>query len=501
MKNITSLLLIIAIIFMANLLSRQFFFRWDLTEDKQYTLSDATKRILKNLDEPVTVTAYFTEGLPPEYAKIRRDFQDMLIEYANASKGYVDYEFINPNEDPELEQQLAQKQIPPILFNVREKDQLVQRKGYMASVVQLGEQEDVMPIVQSSIGMEYNLTTSIKKLSNVEKPSVALVQGHGEPGAQDLAMVYQSLSVLYNVETLNLTNEEQVPAHLKAVALINPKDSIPPANMAKLDAYLANGGNLLIAMNRVDGDFNTAQGSAVSTGLESWLSTKGLTVEPSFVVDESCGAVSVRQQRGFLNIPVSIPFPFLPIIKTFPEHPITKGIEEVMFTFASPIRYQGDSSFQFTPIAQSSGVSGTVNAPTFFDVTNKRWTKADFPMRNIVVGGILEGQFGGAANSRIILFSDGDFPIGGGQRIPGQTPDNVSLLVNSIDWLSDDTGLIALRTKGASSRPIDDLEESERNWHKYLNFFLPLLLVIFYGIFRMQKRKNQRIRRMQERYA
>ncbi len=501
MKNITTLLLIVAIVLMANVLAKQFFFRWDLTQDKQYTLSSATKDILKNLEEPVTVTAYFTEGLPPEYAKVRRDFQDLLVEYANASKGYVDYEFINPNDDPELEQQLMQKQIPPILFNVREKDQLVQKKGYMASTVQLGEREEVMPIVQSSIGMEYNLTTNIKKLSNVEKPSIALVQGHGEPAPQDLAMVFQSLGVLYNVETLNLANEASIPAHLRAVALVSPSDSIPPAELAKLDAYLAGGGDLFIAINRVQGDFSTAQGTALNTGLESWLASKGLIVDPAFVVDESCGTVGIQQKRGFLTFQTPVPFPYLPLIKTFPEHPITKGIEQVMMPFASPIRFSGDSSARFTPIAQTGGSSGSVNAPTFFDVTNKRWTKSDFPMSNLIVGAILEGRFGGDATSRIILFSDGDFPASDGQRIPGQTPDNVSLMVNSIDWLSDDTGLIALRTKGAASRPIDDLEEGERSWYKYLNFFLPILLVIFYGIYRMQRRKGQRMRRMQQRYT
>jgi hypothetical protein len=74
-------------------------------------------------------------------------------------------------------------------------------------------------------------------------------------------------------------------------------------------------------------------------------------------------------------------------------------------------------------------------------------------------------------------------------------------MVNSIDWLSDDTGLIELRTKGVSSRPIDELEDGRRSFLKYLNFLLPIALILVYGFIRGQKSKNMRLRRMQERWV
>ena len=100
----------------------------------------------------------------------------------------------------------------------------------------------------------------------------------------------------------------------------------------------------------------------------------------------------------------------------------------------------------------------------------------------------------------MIVVGDGDFPQGGGQS--GQTnPDNVSLMANSIDWLSDDTGLIELRTKGATSRPIDELEDGKITFLKYMNFLLPLLLIIIYGIYRTQRKQTLRIKRMEEGYV
>ena len=99
---------------------------------------------------------------------------------------------------------------------------------------------------------------------------------------------------------------------------------------------------------------------------------------------------------------------------------------------------------------------------------------------------------------KIVVFSDGDFPSQGQGR--GQS-DNASLMSNSVDWLSDDTGLIELRTKAVATRPIEDLEDGERSMWKYLNFLLPIILVIAYGIFRNQRQRNIKIRRMQESYA
>jgi ABC-type uncharacterized transport system involved in gliding motility auxiliary subunit len=108
----------------------------------------------------------------------------------------------------------------------------------------------------------------------------------------------------------------------------------------------------------------------------------------------------------------------------------------------------------------------------------------------------------GNSDSKILLITDGDFAINGeGQRAQQLQPDNVNLMVNSIDYLSDDTGLIELRTKGVSSRPLDELEDGTKTTLKYLNFILPILLVIIYGFVRMQMKRNLKVKRMEEDYV
>ena len=333
-------------------------------------------------------------------------------------------------------------------------------------------------------------------MSVLNKPAIGIVQGHGEPALQELSQVYQSLSILYTIEPVDLGSPDL--SKFKAIGWVAPKDSIPPSHFNNLDTYLQGGGSVFIGINRVEGDLQTQTGSLINTGLETWLAGKGINVEPSFLLDAQCGSVTVQQKQGFFMMNTPVQFPYLPLISQFPEHPITKGLEQVILPFASPISYNGTGTF--TPFLQSSSQSASSPAPTTFDVVNKKWAANDFMQSNLPIGGIVEA----AGSGRIIVIGDGDFPITG-QQGRGQSQDNISLMVNSIDFLSDDTGLIELRTKGVSTRPISeeylgDENAGKRNFMKYMNFGLPLLLVILYGFFRSQRKRSMRMRRLQENY-
>ena len=497
----TSVLLIIGILLLINFISTDLYLRFDLTENKRFTLSKATDDVLEELVEPVTVKAYFSENLPPNIAQTRQDFQDLLVEYSSISGGNLVFEFINPNEDPQTEQEAAQAGISPVMINVREKDQMKQQKAFMGAVVQMGEQQDVIPFMQPGEAMEYALTTSVKKLSVVDKPVVGLVQGHGQPSTFDMQQAGQALSVLYNFEDIPLTDTTQIPARFKTLAMVAPTDTIPPAHLAQLDGFLGRGGKLLVALNRVDGDLQNASGRSVYTGLSQWLESKGVTVENKFVIDASCAPITVQQQQGPFRVQSQVQFPYLPILNKFEDHPITKGLESVILPFASPLVFSGDTTVNYVPLAYTSEQSGTANAPTYFNI-QQQWTEADFPLSTQVVAAALEGNLVGDTYSKLVVVGDGDFAInsrGGGQPQAVQ-PDNVSLFVNSIDWLSDDTGLIELRTKGVTSRPIDQLEDGTKATLKWLNFGVPILLAILYGIVRAQMRRVQRVKRMEVNY-
>ena len=492
--------LIIAILLVVNLLSNEFHLRFDLTQEQQYTLSDATLNILKNLEEPVTVKAYFSKNLPPQIAKTRQDFQEMLVEYSNRADGNIQYEFIDPNKNEALENEAGQNGIQPVMINVREKDQVKQQKAFLGAVISLGDKRDVIPVVQPGTAMEYTLSTSIKKISIDIKPTIGFLQGHGEPSLNEMPQLKEQLDILYNTKEVILSDSTDIPQDVKTLVIVRPNDSIPFSQFSKLEAFLNRGGNLAVAINRVYGNLQNAFGSPVSTGLEAWLANKGVVVGDNFVVDAKCGSVTMQQQQGFFTMQTQIPFPYIPLIGKFADHPLSKGLENVMFEFVSSIKYQGDSTKKFIPLAFTSDQSNEIKAPVYFNV-QQQWTQADLPMKGIVVAAAVEGKLSSDGRTKMVVIGDGDFVVNGaGQQPRRLQPDNVNLLSNSIDWLSDDTGLISLRTKGVTSRPIDELEDSTKTILKYSNFLLPILLVIGYGVLRSQQNRIKRFKRMSENY-
>ncbi len=494
----TTVALVIAIIIVINLLGNEYHLRFDLTEDKQYTLSTATKNILDDLEEPITVKAYFSKNLPPHISKTRQDFQDILIEYASLSDGQIMYEFIDPGDKESIEQDVTQKGIQPVLINVREKDQVKQQKAFLGATIQLGEKSEVIPFIQPGAAMEYGLSTAIKKIAIENKPSIGFIQGHGEPPLGEMIQVSEQLRVLYEPVVVTLSDSTSIPDHLKTLALIRPTDSIPQNHLEQLDSFLLRGGRLLVAINRVQSEMRTLYGIALNTGLEKWLAEKGVDVRENFIVDAKCGSVSMPQQFGAFTLQTNVSFPYVPVIGTFSDHPITSGLESVMLEFASEVKSNGDSSVAFTPLAFSSELSNTIPAPQLLSL-EKQWTEGDFPLENIPVAAALERKTG--TPYRIVVIGDGDFPVNGPpQQQRRLQPDNVSLLSNAIDWLQDDTGLIELRTKGVVSRPIMELDETTRLILKYANFLLPIALAIGYGIIRAQKNRMVRQKRMNENY-
>jgi len=186
----------------------------------------------------------------------------------------------------------------------------------------------------------------------------------------------------------------------------------------------------------------------------------------------------------------------------FEKHPITAGLEAVIMQFTAPIEFTGDSSINYTPLIFSSASSNELPAPVSFDV-QKKWADIDFPRSKLVSAAALEGPIvPGSPGNRVVVFGNGQFAVNGeGQRQQRLNGDNVSLLVNAAEWLSDQTGLIELRTRGSSYRPLEEVEDGKRAQIKWLNFFAPILLVIIYGFIRFRWRRIQREKRRNPNYV
>lgn len=497
-KNIIlQLVIVLAIILVANLISNGLYFRLDFTEDDRYTFSDATKDVLDELNGVITIKAYFSEDLPAQLLKSRQDFKDQLVEYENQSGGNVVFEFINPNESEEMEQEAQQQGISPVMINVQERDQVQQLRAYMGAVLKMDDRSEVIPMIQPGAGLEYSLTTAIKKIAIVDKPKLGLIQGYGEPTLAAIPQMLQQLNVLYDVEPLTLKDTSTVPSHYRSLIWINPTDSIDAVDFNKIDKYLSQDGGIFVAYSNVEGDLQQGRlTKSADIGIKGWLARKGLSVGDNFVLDAKCANVNVQQRQGFFTINSQVMFPYFPEINAFEDHPITNGLESVTLPFASSITFtSADTAASFVPLIFSSEKSGIINPPTQIDV-QKKWKDSDFPAGpQILAAGLEKG------NSKIALITNGPFIVNGeGQRPQQQSEDNINLAANSIDWIADDTGLVALRTKGITSRPLDEVEDSTKLILKWGNVFAPILLILIYAFVRWQLNNRKRQRWMQGNY-
>lgn len=499
---ITQLVIISAIVAVVLMISTKFYFRLDFTEDQRYTLSKATKDILSDLNNVVTVKAYFTKGLPPQLTRIREEFENLLVEYEDRSGGNLVYEFINPNESQEKEREAQEKGINPIMVNVQEKDQAKQMRAYLGVLIQMGEKSEVIPFVQPNGGTEYALTTAIKKLSVEDKPKIALLQGHGEPSIQALPQLMEQLSVLYTPEAYTITDTAEIPGYYKSLVLLDPQDTIPAAHLTKIDNYLENGGNILVAYNQLENNLQQPYlGVKPDIGLRSWLNEKGIVLHNNYVIDAQCLPVSIQQNMGGFVMTQQIQFPFIPAISTFEEHPIVAGLETLVLPFTASVSYDAaDSATNYIPLAFSSEMSGAQPAPTAINI-QKNWTENDFNDPGQLVALAAEGTLTESGKSRIVFIANGTFATNGEARQQqAVNKDNINFASNAVDWLSDDTGLIDLRTKGITNRPLEQLEDAKRNMYKWGNALLPVVIVLIIAFVRKQQYNKKKQRWMQGNY-
>ncbi len=490
--------LFLVILVVINLISYQLFFRVDFTADQRYTLSNATKDVLKDLDGILTVKAYFSEDLPPQLLNTRKEFRDQLVEYEKRSQGNLVFEFVNPNENDDTEREAQQAGINPLIVNVTERDQVQQLRAYMGAVMQMEDRTEIIPVIEPGAAMEYGLTTAIKKLSTTDKPKLGLIQGNGEGVMGSIPQLSAQLQILYDIEPYYLTDTTDVPPYYRTLLWINPQDTISQLQFSKLDNFLNNGGGIFLSYGNYQGapssGFITA---ANDIGLIGWLSNKGIALTDQLVTDVNCANVGVPQQLGPFSVTAQVQFPYFPIISNFEDHPAVNGLEAMLLPLGNAVLpLPSDSSVNITTLAYTSEQSGSSPLPLMVDV-NREWTPADFPQSRQGIAVAADNLPG-----KLVVVGSGNFAVNGtpGQQQQQVHPDNINFVANAIDWMSDDTGLNDLRTKSITARPLDPVEDSTRNLLKYGNVIFPMLLLLGYSFYRRQRNMKKRQRWLEGKY-
>ena len=426
-------------------------------------------------------------------AVVRQDFMDLLGEYADRSGGRLVFEFLAPGSSPDMAEMDVREGIRPLLVQTREKDRSENIQVLMGATVRMAGRKAVIPAFQKGPGMEWTLTSALAQLLTVEKPLIGVLQGHQEPSLQALDELAAQLNAQYDVEATAIYDSSPINDRFTSLLIIDPKDSMPPQHLHRINEYLAKGHGVVLAFSAIASDFGMAPKAEMrDIGMGPWLAGHGLTIGPGAVVDRQCGQVGVVQAT--VQAPVALDFPFYPLISKFGDHPIDHGLDLVMFQFASPIHFTGDTTgVRFTPVVSSSAKSGVVQTPLTI-VPTKMWTDTDFPWGPQTLGAALEPV--DSSRGRLVVFSNGSFCTGEQSGRTTRLPKgNLDLMVNATDWVTHHTALLSMRGKEKDYRPIHDPGEAARTMLKWLNLLLPPGLVLLYGLLRRQWRRRQREQR------
>ena len=186
-----------------NLISRNWFGRLDLTDNKMYTLSSSSRSVVKKIDDLMAMKVFFSTNLPGEYGNNRRYLQDILEEYAAYGKGNIRFEFNTPEENEDVQQEAQRLGIHPVQLQVIENDKMEVKRVHMGLAILYQDEVEVIPVIQSTTGLEYEITTKIKRLVETDKPVVAIGKTESQSGVENTAIM-DKLRQRYTVRSVDL---------------------------------------------------------------------------------------------------------------------------------------------------------------------------------------------------------------------------------------------------------------------------------------------------------
>ena len=323
-QAIVRALLLFGILVLINVISINIFFRVDLTGNKIYTLSDASKTLVNNLDDKLVVKAYFTDNLPAPYNNTRRYLKEILDDYKNYSNGNFQYEIISPSDEAELEKDAQKFGIQPVQVQTFKDDRAEAMKAYMGIVFLYGGKQETLPFIGNTQNLEYEITGVIKRMTEKELKKVGVLTGGNIPGADKMGNASQLISKYYNFTNVDASKNNPVPQDIAVLIVNSPKApqqqmmmqqqqapvQIPENLKFAVDQYIMNGGKVIFLLNKVmvssQQQFQFAQSTNV--GVEDMLQGYGINVNNNILRDKECAYVSVPVSQGPVQFYTQIPF-------------------------------------------------------------------------------------------------------------------------------------------------------------------------------------------------
>jgi len=515
-------LIIVGFLVLINFLAMWHFGRLDLTQNKLYTLSDSSINVASTLDDIVKVTCYFSKNLPSYVMPLKQQVSDILDEYRAYAKGNIQIEFIDPTEDPALAQKMRFMGIPQVQLNIMEKDQASATNVYMGVAVSYEDKQEVIPFVKDVNNLEYEITSSILKVTRKEKKTVGFLTGHEELSVyRDCQTVHKALTRQYEVEEVNLSPGQPIPEHINILVVAGPTRLTEPDKYA-IDQYIMKGGKVLFLLDIVTiSPQGAAQASYRETNLNDLLENYGVRVTKNLVLDRYNMVISF--QTGYTVLQAPYPF-YVKVVKEEngfnPDNPIVNQFSSMVFPWVSALEPLKDShkDLQFTVLAQSSKYSwlqkGIYDLNPLQEFMPQPEDIKPYPLA-MLVNGKFKSLFVDKEvpllkksaeeekmheekpetikqcekGNQILVVANARFINDNYAEIPG----NIEFFLNAVDWFTWGKDLIGVRSRMVLDRTLPFLSEQQKATIRFANLGgIPILLALF-GIIRFYIRKKKKI--------
>ncbi len=558
-SDVINLFLGLLIVVIVNVLSQYAFARVDLTAEKKYTLTASTKEMLEKLDDIVYFKVYLDGEFPQgagDFKRLRDESKMMLDEFRAYGGDNIQYEFIDPNENPDakmrrdVHDQLRQKGlIKQSITFTDDNGADIQVDLFPWAIATYHGTETVIPLMGTNNlkptevqlnhaveGLEYELSNAVRKLQMKFKPKIAVTLGHGEHDTLQIGDLVKSLREYYQVDyvTFNgnlgafrdtMQKADQIANKYNAIIIASPDSSYTPNELFIIDQFIMYGGRALFLVDPVFTSMDSLATTGFTLGLPRPLGLEELTfrygarLNTTLVEDLNCATLALPAP-GQPNQFIAAPWYFSPTILPREKHPIVKNLDRIKFDFISTVDTVGTTAnIKKTILLRSSNKSRFLRMPTRIGLQmamiqrdERSFNKPDEP-----VAVLLEGSFDSyfknkflpdtiknspligfkerGKESRIIVVGDGDvaanlvykgksLPLGMDRinRMNREVYANKTFLLNCMNYMLDDKGLLSVRSRDVTLRLLDrsKIKDHRLKW-QLINTIGPIAYIIFFG--------------------
>ena len=530
------------IIVCLNILTSYFHVSLDLTKEKRFTLSDPTKKLLRDMKEVAVVDVYLEGKFPAKFQRMHEAVLERLRSFKEIAGNKIVFRFIDPlagktdKEQKQIVHDLEQKGVFFIQISSGDEEDYSMKIAFPYALVQYNGREIPVLLLEnppnktaeekiaySEALLEYKFAYAINLLSKPVKPHVAYLTGNGEAlGIGTFDMLNSTLPSYYNLDTVDLTRVTHITGAYDALIVNQPTETFTGPELYKLDQYVMHGGHVLWVVNNLKASLDSFRESPqffamdYGLGLDDLLFKYGVRVNNDLIEDKQCAPLP-RTMNGQIDVKDWVYFPrFNPTS----DHPIVRNLDFILGGFSNSIDTIKTTGITKTILLQSSKYSRTSMAPVRVSLSMMNYPIPEHmlnkPYRPVAI--LLEGKFSSpytnrlapaflrtldslklpfkkecdSTNSMIVISAgnifhneysskQGVMPIG---YYPYSTEffENKSFLLNCLEYMTDRSGVLEARSKQVKLRMLDEgrVKEEKSTWQA-INVGIPVALVLIFA--------------------